>query len=301
MFRKSIFFALLSISFLINFSQSIQKSLATSFTPESKIISGSPLDLYLEKFQYKNETKQKETVVFTIKSYDQKNDTVLETKPFITIKQSKFTVNPNAKLTFDYAILIPSDTQNGTYYNKVYMHKIVNKQSTTPVLVSTFTFNVVNYDTTIEKLFYDQSDVNLVLKQKGLPFISETVFEYTYTNNSNYVFIPSGQIQIQNAQDESIFLSFNINQDQKIVYPGQSITKEYSFSTWKDLTSIIAGKTVVSLTGNDITENKIENHLGISILYQMILISGVLGIITVAIVITLISLIVKSIKSKKKK
>lgn len=289
-----------------NLTALTQKSFAANITPSTKTYTVKPEDLILDAIEYKNDSKLKETITLSISAYDAKSEKSITDKPFITIKQAKYTISPNSKLSIDYIATIPKETPAGTYFNVIYIQKLeTTKTSDNVAIIPTigvlFTFHVEESNTSLNKLFFEKSDIKLIVKQKGLPYFLETEFEYTYKNNSNFIFKPEGEIRILDANDQQLQNRYEINSEKKSIYPGESFTQSFSANIWNDYKSIFETKSIVSKTYSDIDGSSVLNKVTLSIINQVGVIAIVIGILIITLLYLLISTIVKAFKVKKVK
>jgi len=255
-------------------------------------------DLLLDQISYKNTTKVKETIKVTVSTYDSKTETVLTTKPFVGLSKTTYTLAAGATINNPYAISIPKDTPAGTYSNVIFIQKQSTGKPTGNVAViqaigTLLVFHVQDSTITLDQIFFNQSDIKLVVVKKGLPYISKTEFIYSYTNNSNYIFTPTGEIRILDNNEKQILDRIEINPEGKRIYPGETYEQTYSVDVWKSLKDVMSQKNIVAKTyGNEFT-SPILNKVPISIMYQV----GLIGIIALVIVITLLVVFIKSIIS----
>lgn len=297
---------LLTLITLLTLSISYTPVIATTISPTVKNFVVQKDDIFFEEIKYKNDSNKAESISISISSYDTKKEENLSDKPFITVKGTKFTVKPKTEITIPYIIAIPSDIPAGTYFNVIYIEKKEKdtKSGNVTVIQSNgilFSFHIQDSTTSLNQIFYNQSDIKLVVKNKGLPYYLPTQFEYIYTNNSNFVFKPQGEIRIIDSKGNQIMERFEINKDVKAVYPGETITQTYEVNLWKDIQSILDKKTIVSKTYSDIDQTPVLNKVDISVIYQIGVILGVIAIIILAILVLIVASIIKNIKSKKKK
>lgn len=297
---------ILTLITLLTLSTSYTQAFATTISPTVKSFVVKKDDIIFEEIKYKNDSNKTENITISVSSYDTKKEENLTDKPFITVKDTKFTIKPKKEIVIPYIIAIPTETPAGTYFNVVYIEKKEkdDKSGNVTVVQSNgilFSFHVEDSTTSLNQIFYNQSDIKLVVKNKGLPYYIPTQFEYVYTNNSNFVFKPQGEIRIIDSKGNQIMERFETNKDIKAVYPGETITQSFEVNMWKDIQSILSSKTIVSKTYSDIDQTPVLNKVDVSVIYQIGVILGVIAIIVLATIILIISTIIRAIKSKKKK
>ena len=261
-------------------------------------------DVLLDQISYKNDSNIKETIKVTVSAYDSKTETILTTKPFVGLSKDTYTVSPNTTINIPYAVSVPAGTPIGTYSNVIFIQKQDSEKQAgnvaiSPAIGNLLVFHVQDSTITLDQIFFNQSDIKLIVKKKGLPYISKTEFVYSYTNNSNFIFTPQGEIRILDNDEKQVLERFEINPEKKRVYPGETYEQTHSVNIWKSLKDVTSQKNIVAMTyGNQFT-TPILNKVPISITYQLALI----GIVALIIVVSLLVLFIKSIislfKSKK--
>ena len=287
-------FLSLTLVFLINNSKAL--ALENTFEKSQTV---TVEDILLDELVYKNETKSTQTIQISIKNVDLKNiDLELETKPFISISKSSYTVKGLQEIRIPFAYSIPSETKVGSYLNIV---SIFPKGKTDSLAQYRYEFNVQSLDKSLDEILFDSSDIKLEIVQKGLPLFLPTKFKYTFTNNSDYTFTPSGEIELSKQSDGKAFQSFEINSDKVVLYPGQTISQSYSLNLWSSLESVFETIEIKSETVNDISNLPISNALSVTILYQTIIIASIAIIIILLILISILRGIFKVFKKGKAK
>lgn len=258
-------------------------------------------DIKIDSIKYKNDTNKPENIILSVSAYDSKEQTVLNTKPFLALEESKYSVGANKEIEIPILSSIPEGTPNGTYFNLISIQKKEDKLPTGQVAVSPalgvlVAFHIEDSESTISKIFFDQSDITIKVIKKGIPYLQPAEFEYTYINNSNFIFKPEGEIRILDNNNNQILDRYEINPEKKSVYPGETIQAKYSVNIWKDYKDVLATRNIVSKTFSDIDSTPVLNKVEISILYQTIILGGIAGLVLMS----MIFVIVTAISSRKK-
>ncbi|MCC7290284.1 hypothetical protein IT417_03480 [bacterium] len=279
---------------------------ATNITPGVKSYVLSKEDILLDEITYKNESNKSEIVLLTVSAYDAKTEKSISDSPFLALKKKQITIPAKKEVTIPYVISIPKETPVGTYFNVILIQKkeVKAKQGNVNVIPSVgvlLSFHIEESNTSINQIFFNQSDIQIVVTKKGLPYLSPTEFEYQYTNNSNFVFKPEGEIRILNASQQQILDRYEINPQRKAIYPGESFTQSYSVKLWPDVQSIFSNRNIVSKTYNDIQGSPVLNKVEVSILYQVGVIGGVAVVLILILLWLLISWIISAVRAKKTK
>jgi hypothetical protein len=289
----SIFFSL-SFIFLLNGNQAFAQESALE---KSQIVTID--DILLDELTYKNETKLTQIIQISVKNIDLKeNNEIVDIKPFISISKSSYTVKGLQEITVPFAYSIPTETKVGSYLNVI---SISTKGKTDSLAQYRYIFNVQSKEKSFDEILFDSSDIKLEIIQKGLPFILPTQFRYTYTNNSEYTFIPSGEIELLKKSDGKSFQSYKINSENVTLYPGQTITQSYSLNLWSSLESVLETIEIRSTTNNDISNLPITNALSVTILYQLVIIALIVSVLVIAILSSIIRALIRGLKNRKAK
>lgn len=262
-------------------------------------------DLIIDEVIYRNNSDKTEIIKVSASAYDAKNEQILTTKPFIAFSETKYTIAAKKEVKIRYAASIPSDTPAGTYFNVILFEKTDSKGKSliniVPAQGVLFAFHVQDGTTTINQIFFDQSDVNIIVERKGIPFLSKTVFLYSYKNNSNYVFRPSGEIRILDANDNQIMERMEINPEGKAMYPGMSIEQRFEVSLWTDIKDILKERNIVSKTYGSLETSPILNKVTVNILYPLIIFGSIALLILGLAIYLIISSLKDFIVSRKEK
>lgn len=265
-------------------------------------------DLLLDEISFKNTTKESQKIKIRIAPYDPKNEQILTTKPFVGMTKTSYTVPAGKEIQIPYAVSIPQETPAGTYFNVILFEEVKDKKDVvdanveiTPTIGALLAFHVQDSDVSINQIFFNQSDISLKIEKKGLPYISPTVFTYTYVNNSNFVFKPKGEIRILDADEKQVRERFQINEEEKAIYPGDKYEKTFEVRMWTDYKDILSQKNIIAKTYSNIDDTPVINKVTVSILNQIIVIGAVGTVIIGLLIYSGISAIVSVSKSKKEK
>src|SRR5690606_9579812 len=125
-------------------------------------------------------------------------------------------------------------------------------------------------------------------------------FTYIYTNNSDFVFKPEGEVRITDGSSNQVTDRVQINESQKALYPGEEIRVTKEDKTWKDIKEAFGEKIVTSRTYNGFTENFITNEVKVSIKEPLLIGGGVTLLTAGAILSSTLSALSKKIRNSKK-
>jgi len=280
---------------------------ASTITPSIIEYDLEPSSFKLGEIKYKNTTDNDETVVISVDSYDAKEEKIVSVTPLITIAQKELTIKKSQEIGIKYVVNIPDDKPQGTYFNLISIQpKSSNKQANTldvkKGVGSLVVIHVLSSGTSIEKIFANSSDTQLVIENTGFPFIYPLKLKYVYINNSNFVFRPEGEIRIVDNNGQQVSQRYEINPEKKALYPGDKIDISEQVMTWSDVNQIVNNKDVIARIYNGFDTNYISNEVSVSILPQIIA-SGVLVLTLIILliigIIAIISTVIKRIKTKR--
>ena len=77
-----------------------------------------------------------------------------------------------------------------------------------------------------------QYGARIEVVKKGIPFLKPTTIKYTFVNNSNYLLIPQGRLDIFNEKNSYKPTYVYINRGGKKVYPNQILEEEIEIDKW---------------------------------------------------------------------
>lgn len=255
-----------------------------SGTSEKRTITIENLDNYKKELSLEAST------------YDPRTEEILTTKSFITLSSTKISIDPEEKVDIEYTIEIPKETPSGTYFNTITAEQ-VNVDGTIGGsleirmgLGSIIAIHVADDTTSVDKIFKENSSTQISIIKRGFPYLSNVVAEFSYTNNSDFVFRPQGEIRITDERGQQVASRVEINPQKKPLYKGQTITQRIEAPVW-DIFNMTKGKTVSTRIYNGIGTEYIQNQVEINIsttAYILIGITSLLTLITVGKVYTIL-------------
>ncbi len=299
---KSIYLILVSILTVFSFSTPIFAKVDNQLVQ----IEITESEILFKDFNYTNDTDKTVKYKIDIQAYDAKSETFLTTKPFITSQVKEFELKPKATKNIKYVVTIDNETPAGTYFNVISItpdsktdttNSVVGVKNALGILV---VINVTDSNTPISKIYQKQNSTQLIIENPGFPFIYPMKIKYSYKNDSNYVFSPIGEIRILDDNQTQVTDRYEINPNEKTIYPQETINVEWEVDTWKDINQILKGKTVIARLYSGDEDIYIGDQIKVDILPQV----GVLIAIAILILIFIISLIfslLKTIYNKKRK
>lgn len=286
--------------FLVVFSPSLVK--ADTITPAistQSIVSGNTVKGNLT---FKNESDQTVTISPEVSNYNPKTLEILtdDSSIFVNIDKDTYPVKPQETLTLSYIIKAPQNLSTGTYFNIIVLKKsdsssYLNQQNTlgvNQILSQLVVLNIFDADNTYFKLGTDFAQISMTIEDPGIPFIKPMKVKYTYTNTTNYVLIPDGEIQVFDSKSSYSPIYQKINKNGDKLYPGDTKEETITINQWK-ISDILFGRKIIGHFYNGVDDNSQTKELSQSIYYVY------LGIILA--VVFLVILLVKSIQKDRKK
>lgn len=214
----------------------IPRSYASSIDPgviRETLVPGETKSLSLK---YTNSENRDVKVLITPYSYNPKTDAISEEKKLIFIKADTDTISVKANSTFNirYQIYPISNISEGTYYNILAITPVTENANVgvNTSISQLIILDIVNTENEIKGVTTSQYSTTLKVIKKGIPFITPTVIRYSIKNNSNYLLIPTGRLDIFNEKNSYKPRFIYINQDNQKVYPGETLEKEAQVKGW---------------------------------------------------------------------
>ena len=250
-----------------------------------------------DKVVFTNTGQSEVKLTVSAGSYDHKKQTIdTEGKVFVTPKLFEVTVPVGQSADIPFTIDIPKDITAGSYFNMLVMEEEIKSAINAPSVGIKAAYGVVivmhvaaDRDALMRE-FVNNTSVALRVVQKGFPYIQPLKVEYTFTNNSNYVFVPSGEIRIF-RDNKSQPIIFTFNSEGTKVFPGEQMKKTVISRSW-NWPFILPDKKIISRTYCQYKDKYYENNVTISLqLLYVEIISGVL------VVLFLLFLLIRSIFS----
>ena len=249
-----------------------------------------------ESVTFTNE--QNNTVELSIKpyGYNPQTDEITEDTKDIFIKADTDTIKVHGKSSAEikYEIYPLDNMQEGTYFNILVITPVVSnkKIDINPSISQLIILDIVSPQNQVKGIMTDRYTIDIEVVKKGIPFISPMVIKYKITNNSNYLLIPQGRIDIFNEKNTYKSIYVYINPENQKLYPAQTLENEVKISQWY----------VSDLFLNRIVKGEIYNGIdGVPKPVETEVKSFTLGIIFLFVAILLSIFLVKSIQRDKKR
>lgn len=280
-------------------------SFAHLISPPVKDLFLSPGDIHFGEITFTNTSEQDITVSPSVSTYDPQTQEYLQETPILGVKDGEVIVPANSEEDFAYTVSVPQDQPEGTYFNLVVIVPDTEANTDAPVSLkagfgSLVAIHVTSTEESVESLFFKRGTTELIVTEKGLPNLSPTQFTYSYTNESDFVFKPEGEIRVIDSEGKQIEQKFDLNKEGKTVYPGETLELDFEANIW-DFDNVLGTKDIVSRTYSGFGTNFVTNKTTISLLQPILILSILIIVVIVTIVTTMIIKVVKKRKSKKEK
>ena len=123
---------------------------------------------------------------------------------------------------------------------------------------------------------------------------------YSYINKSNYVFAPMGEIRVLDNNQTQVSDRYELNNAEKKIYPNEKIEVKWEVDTWKSITEILNGKTIVARIYSGEEDVYIADQINVKILEQVSILIAITLLITILIFSGIFSILKKIYSSKRK-
>lgn len=209
---------------------------ADSITPGIIRVTLSQGERKYESVSFLNEQNNDIEVSIKPYGYNPQTDKILEDSKDIFLKADTDTIKikANSSSEIKYEIYPLTNMEEGTYFNILVITPVLKNQEVqiTPSVSQLVILDVASPENQVKGIMTNKYIMNLEVVKKGVPFITPTVIKYKITNNSNYLLIPSGRIDIFNDRNTYKPVYIYINPDNQKLYPSQTLEKEVKISEW---------------------------------------------------------------------
>lgn len=190
-----------------------------------------------ESITYTNEGTVEREILLKAYGYDTKTEAVDKNIPILLrIDTDTFVINPGESEDIPYEIVLPENLEVGTYFNILILEPVPQSESssiTTSTSVSQIVrIDVYASDSELNKISDIPANISLEVINKGIPFIKPAEIKYTYTNISNYILKPEGEIQVFNEKQNTEPIYLKINKGEKILQQDETLTETFKIDTW---------------------------------------------------------------------
>ena len=206
-------------------------------------------------------------VLLTPYTYNPKTDEITENKRHIFLKVDTDSIRVKAKASFNikYEIYPLENLANGTYYNILAMTPIVDTQNVeiNQSISQLIILDIVDPNDQVRGVTTTQYSIQIEVVKKGIPFLTPTTLNYKIKNNSNYLLIPQGRLDIFNEKNSYKPTYIYINEDKEKIYPGETLDKEVDINQWY-IQDLFVKRFLIGQIYNGVDNNAQEVEIEIS-------------------------------------
>ena len=189
------------------------------------------------KVTFKNEGNESEKILLKVYGYDPENEAISSDEPILLrVDTDTFDVEGGETKDLPYEIVIPENTEIGTYFNLILLQPVSDTEgstvTTTPSLSQIVEINVYKEGNTTYSLPSNPGNITIEILDRGIPFVKGASIKYTYTNTTNYVLQPDGELQIFNEEQNKEPEYIEINKEEKYLYPGEELTETFTIDSY---------------------------------------------------------------------
>lgn len=202
-----------------------------------------------EYIKYTNEGDTEKEILLKAYGYNSETEEVDEDIPtLLRVDTDTFTINAGESEDIAYEIVPPDNIEEGTYFNILILEPVSNTTSS-GITTSTSVSQIVRIDIYPEdsednKISTTPANISLEVVSKGIPWIKSAEIKYTYTNTSNYILQPKGEFQVFNEKQNTEPVYIKINEEEKLIYPGETLTETLKINKW-NIYDLIYERTVL--------------------------------------------------------
>ncbi|GEM_PF-1772489 len=169
-------------------------------------------------------------------SYNPKTDEISQEKKYIFLKADTDTITVKAKSSYSikYEIFPLINQPEGSYFNILALTPVIDGQNIeiNMSIAQLVILDIVDVQSEVQGVTTTLYTTQITKVKKGIPFISPLQIRYKITNNSNYLLTPSGRIDVFNEKNSYKPIYVYINEEEKEIYPGESIEKVVKVEGW---------------------------------------------------------------------
>jgi len=204
-----------------------------------------------EEISFTNESDNDKEILLKVYGYDPEKEEISEDiSTLLRVNTDTFDVSGGETKKIQYEVVVPEGTEKGTYFNLLVLETVSDLDEsnvvTTPSLSQIVEINVYASGNDSYSLPENPGSIEIEVVDRGIPFIKGATIKYTYTNTSNYVLQPEGELQIFNEQQNEEPMYIQINDEEEYLYPGEELTETFTTDTYSwSLDDLIYDRTIL--------------------------------------------------------
>jgi len=175
-------------------------------------------------------------ILISVYEYDPQTDTIVKEGRNIFVKADTDTtvVRANSKKELIYEIFPLENLDNGTYFNIVVFTPVTDGENVyiREGISQLVILHIIDQDQEIKGITTTDYTVKIEIVNKGIPFLTPLKLKYTITNNSNFVVIPTGRIDIFNKRGNYKPEYVYINKEKEKLYPKDIFVEDIEINNW---------------------------------------------------------------------
>lgn len=210
---------------------------ADTITPFVNTVSLNQAGRSRESFQYSNESNIQREILLQAYGYNIITEDIDADVPILLLVDTDtFVINPSETKDIPYEVVLPENLETGTYFNILILEPVSQAEEssiTTHTSASQIVrIDVYPKDSEDNKIADIPADISLEVITKGIPYIKAAQIKYTYTNTSNYILQPEGELQIFNEKQKTEPVYIKINEEEKVLQKGEMLTEIFEIQSW---------------------------------------------------------------------
>ena len=210
---------------------------ADTITPFVNTVSLNQAGRSRESFQYSNENNIQREILLQAYGYNIITEDIDADVPILLLVDTDtFVINPSETKDIPYEVVLPENLETGTYFNILILEpvsQIEESSITTHTSASQIVrIDVYPKDSEDNKITDIPADISLEVITKGIPYIKPAQIKYTYTNTSNYILQPEGELQVFNEKQKTEPVYIKINEEEKVLQKGEMLTEIFEIQSW---------------------------------------------------------------------
>ena len=190
-----------------------------------------------EELLFTNDSEAPKEILLQVYGYNLKTEEIDKNVPILLrVDTDSFLIPEGETKDLPYEIVLPENIKVGTYFNLLILKPVSQAENsiiTTSHSVSQIVrINIYPTDSTENTISPIPADITLKVVNRGIPWIRGAEIEYTYTNVSNYILQPEGDIQIFNQKQNTKPIYLKINTKEDLLHPGDTLSETLKVKTW---------------------------------------------------------------------
>jgi len=214
-----------------------KKVFADSISPFINEVSLKENERTRESLTFTNESDLPKEILLRVYGYNLKTEEIDDNVPLLLrVDTDTFLIQPKESKDLPYEIVLPENIKVGTYFNLLVLESISQAKNSTittsPSISQIVRVDIYPVDSTDNTISSIPADISLEVISKGIPWIKGVEIKYSYSNISNYILQPQGEIQIFNQKQNTEPIYLKINKDENLLYPGDVLSETLKTNTW---------------------------------------------------------------------